>query len=287
MIYQILLFTLIGGLLPLIGKASDDLALNKVKYFELTILEKGNLAKNMQATSIAGNKCQVRSLESYSKDLVVEKDSNYSSVLMNYFPSAKSWVLIARAFGDKPKYLTIYCFDVPLEFTAQEIEEDFLDAISFTNLSKIAKSDWIQKASKLLSFRPYFSLAKESNKLAPDFLVRDISPVRNNRSVLKFTKHVYPFTRVGNNQVGEKCGVTSLYDNNGESSYKDVGEYKIVNLDFNPSRGYLLIVGRNFFKKPMYAIIHCHNVDKDFTVSQLLLDLDHSLSIHKINRPHW
>jgi hypothetical protein len=79
----------------------------------------------------------------------------------------------------------------------------------------------------------------------------------------------------------------SLYSGHEEKSFDKVGEYKIVNLDYNDELKYLLIVGRNFFKQPMYAIIHCHGVAKNFSVEDLERETGGVFSTHKISVPHW
>jgi len=263
------------------------LGINQVKHFKFSTKTKIQLSKKSQATNIVGNRCIVRSLEYYSKNLLVPKNTTYQSVLKNYFYDAQTWVLISKTSHHKLKYLTFYCFNVPSTFTIEDLENDLNGAISISKINTHKKYDWIEHFSSFLFWRPSFSKANQDNFLKDDQLVSSISTKRNNRSVIKFKKMVYPFKYNSPHKVGNKCGITSLFKSNQKYNYKNVGEYKIVNLDYVKEQNYLLIVGRNFFKRPMYAMIHCHNINNNFTIKDLTTDLDNIISLHKIKKTHW
>lgn len=265
---------------------SNEISLSNIKHFTVKINQQTELKVNTKSTNLIGNKCQVRSLERYSKIKVIKKNSKYTSVLMNYYPNGKTWVLIIKSMRSGPKYLTIYCFNVPLEFTDQDLSNDFNNIITIKKSSSEKSWDWIESFSSILSYRPYLKLSDNKYKINGSKNVVNISTKRNNRSVIKYHSNYYPFSSV-DNPIQKKCDITSLFHSNNNKNYKEVGEYKIVNLDYVAEKKYLLIIGRNFFKRPMYSVIHCYNVKKTFTVDELIDELDNSIELYKINKLHW
>ena len=157
-------FFLFSLIFPIMGYARP-LGINRIKHFKFSTNTKIQLSKKSQATNLVGSRCIVRSLEYYSKNLLVPKNTTYQSVLKNYFYDAQTWVLISKTSHHKLKYLTFYCFNVPSTFTIEDLENDLNGAISISNINTVKKYDWIEHFSSFLFWRPSFNKATQANLL--------------------------------------------------------------------------------------------------------------------------
>jgi len=260
----------------------------------LIIIRDGQLSSGTQDLNLKGNLCQVRSLEFYDDNRIFKANSIYEIALKNYIPANRTWVIIYRNLKQKMPYLTLYCFNVDYDLTYEQILEDLNKFITFDGKAKVNQKDWIESASSFLFWRPTLSLANARNKYNGSFKAHQISVKRNHRSVLKFNKKASP---IKEDEPAEQklkgCQLSTLYKSHHAShnpngrGFHHVGEYKIVNLDFIHEKGQLLLVGRNFFKNPMNAVIHCFGIDHNFTVADLERELDGVLTLHRKDRLHW
>jgi hypothetical protein len=259
-----------------------------VGQFSMTVNTNIYLIKNSHSFALKGANCELRSLDAYGENMTIAAGATFDLALKNYNPAAATWTFIMRSFKQKIAYATIYCFDVSYNLDFKTIENEFNGALTINRFSENKKEDWISNVSRFLFWRPSLAKANKANRLSDEQKVAKINTARNHRSVIKFLKPYAPISEeIASPNNDNRCVVSTLYESHRPFKFDQVGEYKIVNLDYNSERQYLLIVARNFFKRPMYAIIHCHEVPETFTIRELTQDLDQSISVHKITRPHW